>query len=186
MMTVDILKLKSVCERYSGSAPEYYIAPLPERKINNSRMSLNISLEEEVFALIDFTVFGSAKDAMVITEKGIVWKNIEDRTPVRLSWAQLEEYTPSEQQGALSKSIVFNDNLKMSLSGASKFIAKDNHAVLELLNDLKLLSADKCIENQSNEPVIDADDGLIICEFCKGKIKPDVTYCKHCGIKLRG
>ena len=183
---MDISKIKSVCEHYSGSAPEYYVDPIPERKIDNARISLNIHPKEQVFALIDFTVFGSAKDAMVITENGIVWKNIEDRIPIRLPWAQLEYYTLSEKHGALSKSIIFDDNLRMSLNGAAKLNAKDNHTVLDFLNDLKLFSADESIESQLNEMVSDADGGLVICEFCRGKIKPDVTYCKHCGIKLRG
>ena len=31
-----------------------------------------------------------------------------------------------------------------------------------------------------------SDTGLVECEFCKNKIKSEITYCKYCGIKLRG
>jgi len=30
-----------------------------------------------------------------------------------------------------------------------------------------------------------ATQGLVRCEFCQGFIKPNVTYCKHCGIRVR-
>lgn len=192
---LDSMLLWDVCNVYRGSASEYYLDPIPEVKVNNARDSLNIPSTEPLVALVDFTLFGSAKDAMVVTGVGLYWKNVTDKTPNYLSWDELRQCTPCEKS-FINKSIifndeskmVFNDNLKMSLSGASTFAQKDNHVILELLNNIKILVS--CVDEVSPVQVSMTSDslenGLVECEFCRGKIKPYVTFCKHCGIKLRG
>jgi hypothetical protein len=192
---LDLMSLWDVCNNYRGSASEYYLDPIPEKKVNNARESLHIPPAERLVALIDFSVFGSAKDAMVVTGIGLYWKNGMDQTTKNLSWDELRQFTPCEVPFLNLKSIVFNDNrkmvfndnLKMSLSGASTLAQKDNHVVLELLNDIKALSADGEVADVQASATSDRSyNGLIECEFCQGQIKPEVTYCKHCGIKLRG
>ena len=65
-------------------------------------------------------------------------------------------------------------------------VKKDNHSVLQLLNDLKKIGEDANADKQPTDKSDELHSGLVECEFCKSKIKPEVTYCKYCGIKLRG
>lgn len=192
---LDLMLLWDVCNHYRGSASEYYLDPIPEKKVKNARESLHIPPAEHIVALIDFTAFGSAKNAMVVTGIGLYWKNGLDQTTQYLSWPELHQYTPCEEPFLTIKSIVFNDsskmvfndNLKMSLNGASTLAQKDNHVVLELLNAIKaLLAGDEATDIQVSTTSDRSENGFVECEFCQGKIKPEVTYCKHCGIKLRG
>jgi hypothetical protein len=182
---MDFKSIEDICEKYKGSAPEYYTNPLPERKVSNARMSLNIPADEHIFALIDFTVFGSAKDSMAIANSGIYWKNISDASPFYLKLSELQGYTPSESSELFSKAIVFNERLKISLSGASTFVKNENHVVLNLINDLALNHSSPTEELHE---VFDQEylGNLVKCEFCENYNKPEVTYCKKCGIKLKG
>ncbi len=48
------------------------IAPsIPEKKLIAARERCEVPAEVEVFALIDFTAFGNARDALLVTERGI-------------------------------------------------------------------------------------------------------------------
>lgn len=191
---MDLTVLRDVCNRYRGCGTEYHLEPIPDNKASNARKSLGLGPAQQIIALVDFTVFGGAEDVMVVTPDGLHWKNKLDPAQLSLSWVQLQQLTFKETPSFLSKSIEFSNGLKLSLSGAPKFITKDNHTVVELLNDLKAI-----FENNSSESSISSlsesqgsavpeviDDGLIDCEFCQKKNKPEVTFCKSCGIKLRG
>ena len=190
---MNLSTLRDICSRYNGCAKEYNIEPIPEKKERNARGSLKVPDSEKIIALIDFTSFGSAKDAMVVTESGLYWKNGMDQTVKVLSWDQLVQSTPSQEPGILWQSIDFGTGLKMDLGGASTLQRNDNHSVLHLLKDLKTLAEGGIVNDQAsnNSEGLDSDlgkldNGLNLCEFCHGKVKPEVTYCKHCGIKLRG
>jgi len=182
---MDLSMLQDVCRRYSDCAEEYYVEPIPKNKADNARVSLNIPASEKIAALIDFTVFGSAKDAMVVTEGGLYWKSASEDAQ-NLTWGQLQHRTISETNTILSKLIEFGDGVKMDLLGANKLIKNDNHSVVQLLNDLKKMGEGVNSNKQSTTNSDGLDSGLVECEFCKSKIKPEVTYCKQCGIKLRG
>lgn len=183
---MDLFKLQDVCVHYKDSASEYYIDPIPEKKVNNARASLNIPLDEQIFALIDFTAFGSAKDALVVAANGLYWKKTGDQAPTCLAWDKLQQCTLSEKPGILWKSISFGDDLELDLGGAGTLQKNDNPVVIGLLCDLKALAEGKVTEEVISENLEQSSDGLVECEFCAGKLKPEVTYCKHCGIKLRG
>ena len=45
---------------------------------------------------------------------------------------------------------------------------------------------EELVASRQQEDTIETKSGLIDCEFCGNAIKPDVTYCKFCGIKIRG
>lgn len=190
---MDLSMLRDICTRYKGCAPEYHVEPIPERKANNARESLKIPPSEQIAALIDLTVFGSASDAVVAAESGLYWNNISDSDPHRLTWDQLRQRTLSEKKGFLSKSIEFDDGTKLDLTGAAELSGNDNHVVLQLLNDLKAMAEGaefheqtSCLDSDDDLDLEQLNSGLIECEFCMSMLKPEVTYCKHCGIKLRG
>lgn len=181
---MDLSKLREVCQRYSGK--DFYVEPLPARKAAGARSSLNIRSSEQMVALIDFTIFGGAEDAMVITDGGITWKNMNDDAPMRLTWAQLRQRTIRENKTLLSKKIDLGNGLEIELDNVPALILKDDHRVVDLLSELNALPEQVTADPLVLVPASGSIVGLVECEFCKGKVKPYVTYCKHCGIKLRG
>lgn len=68
---------------------ELYLAPnLPEKKLQNVQAIHKIGPEEQVLAIYDDTVFGSAEEGIVFTNQRICWKNLlED--PQAISWIKL-------------------------------------------------------------------------------------------------
>jgi hypothetical protein len=67
-------KLQSLLEELAGDG--VHVAPhIPERKVRNAREAMRIPPEESVLALVDTTVFGSAKEGMVVATRGIYWRN---------------------------------------------------------------------------------------------------------------
>ena len=183
---MDLSMLREICTRYKGCTSEYYVGTIPERKVNNTRESLKIPHEEEIIALTDLTIFGSATDAMVITERALYWKGTGDASPSSLSWDQLRQRTLSEKKVLLTKFIEFGDGLQMCLTGSPTFCETNNHVVLELLNAIRVKTEGEMPDQKTSVGTVGSVTGLFECEFCENLIKPEVTYCKHCGIKLRG
>ena len=154
---------------------------------------MKLSAEMDIAALIDFTVFGAADDVLVVTTEGLHWKNITDPAPLAISWIALQRVTYREY-GILTNNIEFSNGLKIDLNGAATFNRKSNHSMIELLDAFKIAQVARFAEGSSTsaseetgvDEVAVIDDGFIDCEFCKKKNKPEVTFCKSCGIKLRG
>jgi len=174
--------LRDVCKRYSGCSKGYFLEPIPASKANNARTSLKIPPAEEIVALIDLTLLGGTKEAVVVTDGGLYWKNAGE-VPQSLTLEQLRHRAPREHHGLQGKSIDFGDGLKMNLVGSGALVVMNNHVMLQLLNELKAMKESAALASaESNGSGI----GLVECEFCRNKNKPEVTYCKRCGIKLRG
>lgn len=188
--TQGLERVFDACLRHKGCAKEYYVAPIPEAKIANARRTMNIPSVEMVIALVDFTIFGSAEEAMVVTESGIYWRNIGDRQPNKLSWVQLRDRTIKKKEGLLTQDVDFGNGLKMDLSGAGELAQNKSDVVITLIKELAAVrttsNAEKSEDADTPQTEMARRRGMVECEFCRGHIKPDVTYCKHCGIKLRG
>ena len=60
----------------------YYYPDIPNKKVINSKKSHNLDIYDEIFLMIDHTVFGSASKSSIITEKGISIVTDEILTPV--------------------------------------------------------------------------------------------------------
>lgn len=75
--------------QHLGVDDALYIAPaIPEKKSKNVRSIHKIEAEELILALFDNTVFGSAEESIVFTNKRICWKE-SFLEPTWLSWHQL-------------------------------------------------------------------------------------------------
>lgn len=183
---MDLIKLREVCGRHKDAAKEYYINPIPNIKASNARESLMIPVGEEIFALIDFTIFGSAKDSLAITENGLYWRCTGDQSPTAVPWDRFKRCAPLREQGVLWQSIDLGNGLKINLAGAGELQRNDNSVVLELMKELKALTDNMMVAKETSTTPDRLTIGLVDCEFCGKKIKPYVTFCKHCGIKLRG
>jgi hypothetical protein len=66
-------------------SPHLYAITIPGKKLSNMRKSMSIPADDQVFILVDDTVFGSAKDGMAITSWGLWHKAIAEE-PWKLSW----------------------------------------------------------------------------------------------------
>lgn len=183
---MDLSRLRDVCNSYRGCAAEYYLDPIPEHKAKFARKSLGIPQTAQIAALIDFTVFGSAEESMVVTDLGVYWRNKQDKASLSFAWPALLDFTPKETVGSWTKHIELDGGLKIDLAGAPTLIKKENQSVLLLLNELKAIEQSQQTEVRFGEDLDVSNDGLFACEFCMKMNKPEVTFCKNCGIKLRG
>jgi hypothetical protein len=182
---MEIEIVKEVCRRYAGCSKDYHVDPIPDRKAEGARRGLELAAGEEIVALIDFTLMGGASEAFVVIGSGICWKNIQDNAPRRLSWSELREKTPTLKKGIVTHEIDFGEGVKMSLSGAY-FEGNKINQLIYLLCDLQKLDALILSNSPTDSRNEGSIQGYVTCEFCSGMVKSDVTYCKYCGIKLKG
>jgi hypothetical protein len=66
----------------------YKTALIPSKKKKNAKISLKIPMQDKLYALVDNTAFGSAKDSIAICSLGIYWKNMTGK-PCFLSYPDL-------------------------------------------------------------------------------------------------
>ena len=104
----EILEIIDSCR----ASDFYKIWNIPPNKLQNA-MNYPMPSGEKILALVDATIFGSAKVGMVIGLQGICWKN--DRTMVSernfLTWAEL----------AQSKSSIIGNKSKLILAPGCVF-----------------------------------------------------------------
>ena len=181
---MDLSKLREVCRRYS--APRYFAECIPDEMEIAARARLRIDSSETIVALIDKTGFLSGNREIVLTDAGLYWGHpvLDSAPPNHLTWAQLRERSILEKQNTpKSKSIEVGDQ-EVLLYGAKELNDPDNHLVKNLLVELIALS--EASSSVPGGPTPETDKGFAECEYCRGNVKRDVTYCKHCGMKLRG
>ena len=96
-VTEDMV-LKAVAEVGGG----LYCRPnIPENKLVNAKVSMSVPSGEIVFALMDTTFFGSAKNGAVLTNWGVRWMNdwsTESKLHA-LSWEELKTNLPFSVNG---------------------------------------------------------------------------------------
>lgn len=111
-------ELREICGKYNGYG--YFCGKeIPFKKLLNAKVNLGVPEGDEVFALIDCTVFGSAKHAIVVSSSGLYAKNIKEN-PQHYSWEVLRELFISDvNDNAFLSNIVFNDGRKIDCVGAT-------------------------------------------------------------------
>lgn len=82
-----ILQVFESCRGVEGLEELYIGQDIPDDKLNNAAESMKIK-ENEVAILWDTTVFGSAKDGMLVTEKAVYFKNLW-ADPKRYAWNRI-------------------------------------------------------------------------------------------------
>ena len=65
---------------------------LPEKKKVKAAKSCMVDAGENILAVIDSTLMGTAATAMVITGKGVYWHNKEDKSKNFIAWEKMSEY----------------------------------------------------------------------------------------------
>ena len=94
----------SIVETYKGKIKDYaiFFAPdIPPKKLKNAlEVYAGDAIFEEVLVLIDSTVFGSAKEGALITDKKLYSHNLWDK-PLKFSWTEVESIVILEDEGKL-------------------------------------------------------------------------------------
>lgn len=110
---VDVIK-EMVLKAVSESGGDLYCNPnISEKKLINAKAAMSVPPEEMVFALMDTTLFGSAKTGAVLTSWGIRWANdwTTDSAVTSMSWGDLKAKSLSisgEYNLKLCKNAVIN------------------------------------------------------------------------------
>jgi len=120
--------LLSIVLDYEDEEDFYIYGDIPERKLKNACESYPLHQDDEILALVDATVFGSAKNGMLIGLKGIYFKSDSGHSERSfLSWADLsssEKVTINLDSYSAIK--LYNDcNFDMSGSSMKKQVLAD-------------------------------------------------------------
>ncbi len=123
-----------VCVKYT--AQNYYVGDvIPQNKLANARKRYPIPEQERVVALIDTTIFGSAKTGLAVGETGLHWRNANTQTQrTYMSWGELSQI-PIVAKGVVSARVEIGQNAIVELAGS--VMGKDD--VLKLLSDIQHL-----------------------------------------------
>ena len=78
-------RLFEALHHHTGENDVYLGKAIADRKMHNARRMAGVPNDEEVVCLIDLTVFGSAKDAAVLTERGIYYHHV-NQDPKQRHW----------------------------------------------------------------------------------------------------
>lgn len=147
------------------NSSDFYISgKIPKDKLKNAISNYPIPAAEDVLALIDATVFGSAKNGMAIGLKGIYWKNDWTTDTVKnfLHWNDLIANT--KQITTKGSDLILSPGCVCSLAGSSvkskllldlllsiiEKISKNNEQKLEI----------PLTDNSQKSPTKQSDDSL--------------------------
>lgn len=92
---LSVTRLVAVVRRQLGEIDGVYYAPtIPPRKLRQAREThrAHLAADEEIAALYDDTLFGSAEEGFVLTTARLCWKNIAEESAT-LPWASIEPPT---------------------------------------------------------------------------------------------
>lgn len=83
--------LTTVSEMLGGDPSLYRIGSIPEKKLGNARQTCAADPDDEILALLDCTVFGSAKDAVLFGARCLYYFNAvaSDERPGRVAYSEL-------------------------------------------------------------------------------------------------
>lgn len=124
----EVERIRQVCHACDGLG--FYTGEIPARKETNARARYDIPAHEELVALVDNTVFGSARRGIAICAGGIHWKGFI-LPPQHFSWRELRSVTFEIR----SSEVQFSDGKRMLPVGLP---TKDLHALLCTLKELAI------------------------------------------------
>lgn len=114
--------------------PGFYVGDrIPEKKMNNARKSCMVDEGDNVLALIDSTLFGSAATALVVCEKGVYWHNKDSSGKCFIPWGKMPGYR---------QSIKVSDGNWLSFSQGNGFKAGMANVDLEKVKDALIAIGD--------------------------------------------
>jgi hypothetical protein len=110
----------AAAKEYLGAQPAvsgfYKMEAIPEKKLRNAKVSMEIPADETVVCLIDATLFGSSSEGAAIGVGGVYWKSLWTK-PGRVSWEDVSKYKESIFAKG-SKDLMLWDRGLINLSGS--------------------------------------------------------------------
>ena len=103
---ISVAQIRAVCERHESA--KCLVSAIPQIKLTNARSSMRINAGEQVIALLDMTLFGSAKSGMAVCESGLYWKN-DFENPEYVPWQELQSLTYQANKSMFKPDITFSD-----------------------------------------------------------------------------
>jgi len=147
----------------------YKYQNIPSKKLQAAIQNYPVDPSDTPLALIDTTVFGSAKTGMVIGLKGVYFKNDWTTKTDKnfLTWEELSSSHSSISNGAMN-CIMLIPGCEINMSGSS--MKKD--LLINLLNQIIGLYKNVSVNNNSNVTASETtvDNNLELIENQKGNI----------------
>jgi len=154
---------------------------IPHKKLANARKGF-ITRADEVFLLVDDTVFGSGKDGLAITEKYIYAKQLfEIPKSIKISSIRSLEY----ESKRVNLDIYINNNLFLTLSSLER---QDHDYLMAILQAAKEAATEGSLEPNQNEEspdIVEKDEvPTLSCDECNVELPPNAKFCLECGAKV--
>ncbi len=154
-MIIDIELLKP----YLIGIPNCYSSPnLPEGKLKNAVMAYEIEPDEKVLFLIDLTVWGSAKDSWILTDKNIYFNYMKSGFSIPYSHLNsvsskggnilINDY-PKAYFGIKTSANKFG-NLLLHVIDARNNMAKENEKIDVTLGSIESKPTNKLVEEKED------------------------------------
>ena len=123
----------SAIRPFQGQADLFIYPDIPNNKLSNAKQTCLMHYEEKVLALVDVTIFGSAKNALIFGTRGIYYHNdsMSSRPGANhISYNSLVKFEPTAISEA---SLGLGDGNFFDCSGSS---CKSN-ILIEIINQIK-------------------------------------------------
>ena len=114
---MDYKLLLAELDSFKGMDDFYIGDKIPPNKLQNAKSIYFTDGSDQALALIDCTVFGSAKNGMVIGLKGLYWKN-DFGNATFFSWDNFKETQPSLINKFSDKGIILKPDMIFGMAGS--------------------------------------------------------------------
>lgn len=172
-----------ICNSFRGD--DFYVSPgIPNDKLGTLALSAMLPPNTPVYALIDATVFGSAKNGMLIASTGLYFHNDSSADipgSFFLSWDDLlrTENTMYPRHVSLGE-VELTPGLQFEFSGC----AMNADQLIPLLMNLRAAYRRYAGSPEAVPPPAPASSQTlpqVKCEFCNAVIAGGMTNCPSCG-----
>lgn len=119
----------------------YILGDIPGKKLANASANFPIDVNDEIFCLIDATVFGSCKVGMAFGLKGIYWKNDRNEGKNFLSWQDAVE-NKSKMYTKMLGELHLGPGCIMTFSGSNIKNSVAMNLVIQLIESYELYGRD--------------------------------------------
>jgi hypothetical protein len=133
----DIARIREICKRHPET--KIFVEPIPAAKLSNAVTSMRVEAGDRVLGLIDTTVFGGAREGLLVCERGIYWKNYGPN-PEYLTWEEFRDLTLQPSKNIFAAGIRFSDGRRFQIE------VQRVDAVLQLLLELQALAKETIAE----------------------------------------